>query len=655
MNPLEKDSFTHFKFLSNPQLSFDGNSVAYLLQWADMENNNYRKAICIYENGTETLLKEIPGLTGFSWLSSNEVVLSMLKTAENGKCLGTELFSMDRNGEMKSLGDLPYAGLSLVKAEAGRCLLRGSVSIKQQTEDTTDTVQGGESSDLPYIVFDEVPFWRDGAGITNGMRSQAFLFDLTSKEWNRLAPPTYQIDCLEISGDRVIFSGYDKADGQERSTAEVCIYDILTGITSRVLPEQSIDISYLGFWNDRVVMIAADGTIPGLKLDPSFYLLDLQGEKYTLFAKYDHAIGTRYTSVMTDARLGNGGGCKPDGNYVYFLTIINNGTCVRRVDREGHFSEPLTPYGSCDSFDVRNGRLVYNGLYSMKLPELYENGIQLTHYNDEMLSHFSISVPEEYSFLDHDGYEIFGWCIKPVGYREGVKYPALLNIHGGPRTVYGPVFNFEMQMFANKGYFVFFCNPRGSDGRGDEFADIYGHYGENDYLDLMEFTDVTLERYPDIDKEKVGVTGGSYGGFMTNWVVGHTDRFRAASSQRSISNWIDGEFLSDMGSTYHVNQIRASVFDNLDKVWKQSPLCYAKNVKTPILLMNSDKDYRCWYPDALQFFAAIRSNGVPSRFCLFPDESHDLSRAGRPKSRIARLAELEKWFDHYLKDKGERQ
>ena len=131
-----------------------------------------------------------------------------------------------------------------------------------------------------------------------------------------------------------------------------------------------------------------------------------------------------------------------------------------------------------------------------------------------------------------------GWVLEPKDYDPSKTYPAVFDVHGGPKTVYGPVFYHETQLWANMGYFVFFCNPKGSDGRDNDFMDIFGHYGETDYRNLMDFADAVLTAYPQIDPKRVCLTGGSYGGFMTNWIIGHTDRFCCAASQRSISNWL---------------------------------------------------------------------------------------------------------------------
>ncbi len=240
--------------------------------------------------------------------------------------------------------------------------------------------------------------------------------------------------------------------------------------------------------------------------------------------------------------------------------------------------------------------------------------------------------------------------LKPVDFVEGQKYPAILNIHGGPKTVFGTVFFHEMQFWANQGYFVFFCNPRGSDGKGNEFADIRGQYGTIDYDDLMRFTDLVLEEYPAIDQERLGVTGGSYGGFMTNWIIGHTQRFKAAASQRSISNWISMGYTTDIGYYFAPDQIAATPWTDYEKMWYHSPLKYADRVKTPTLFIHSDEDYRCWLPEALQMFTALKYHGVEAKLCMFRGENHELSRSGKPKHRIRRLQEITSWFDRFLKE-----
>ena len=259
-------------------------------------------------------------------------------------------------------------------------------------------------------------------------------------------------------------------------------------------------------------------------------------------------------------------------------------------------------------------------------------------------------VGETLYFLNTDGVDIDGFVMKPVGYEPGKRYPGILHIHGGPKMVFGPGFHHEMQLWAASGFFVCYCNPRGSCGKGNAFADLQGKYGEVDFQDLMEFTDEVLRRYPEIDADRMGVAGGSYGGFMTNWVIGHTDRFRCAVSQRSIANYVGDYLLSDIGYYYVPDQQLGTIWEHPERLWKASPLTYADRVKTPTLFIHADKDYRCTLANGLEMFAALKLHGVESKLCMFYGENHGLSREGKPSNRISRLSEILHWMEEHLKE-----
>ena len=336
---------------------------------------------------------------------------------------------------------------------------------------------------------------------------------------------------------------------------------------------------------------------------------------------------------------------------MYFLSTLEDFSVINCLHRDGRLEFVTEKDGSVDFFDIHGERLVYGAMKDYGLQELYvkENLKEtcITKHNQKILEEYSISKPEKI-FMESQGEQIEIYVIKPVHFEEGKDYPAILDIHGGPKTVYGNVFYHEMQVWANMGYFVFFTNPHGSDGRGNLFMDIRGKYGSIDYEDLMKATDIVLEKYP-IDKTRVGVTGGSYGGFMTNWIIGHTDRFACAASQRSISNWISKFGTTDIGYYFNADQNQSTPWDNVEKLWSHSPLKYANKVKTPTLFIHSEQDYRCWLAEGLQMFTALKYHGVEARLCMFRGENHELSRSGKPKHRVRRLEEITNWFEKYLK------
>ena len=271
--------------------------------------------------------------------------------------------------------------------------------------------------------------------------------------------------------------------------------------------------------------------------------------------------------------------------------------------------------------------------------------LAVTHFNDAMLRGKYVAQPDPLNLTAGD-HEVHGFILKPMDFEAGKKYPVIFDIHGGPKTVYGPVFYHEMQYWASRGYFVIFCNPTGSDGRG-AFMDIRGKYGTVDFDDLMAFCDAALAKYPEMDADNLFETGGSYGGFMTNWIIGHTDRFRACASQRSISNWASFYGVSDIGPDFSEDQCGSTIWPDVEKFWWHSPMKYADKVKTPTLFLHSLEDYRCPVDQGYQMYSALIAHGVESRLVLFRGENHELSRSGKPKHRIRRLNEITGWFEQH--------
>jgi dipeptidyl aminopeptidase/acylaminoacyl peptidase len=293
-------------------------------------------------------------------------------------------------------------------------------------------------------------------------------------------------------------------------------------------------------------------------------------------------------------------------------------------------------------------------LHPDALQELYlhdESGERrLTSLNEDGLADRDLSLPEPFTVL-HENTTLDAWIVKPIGFDPNARYPSILTVHGGPRAAFGDVFFHEMQCLAAHGYALIYANPRGSSGRGNEFADLRKKYGTIDYEDLMHVLDVALEQYPFLDETRLGIMGGSYGGFMTNWAVGQTDRFKAAVSQRSIANWTSKFNTTDIGYYFNQDALGTTPWEagGADTMWQHSPLRYADRVSTPTLFIHSEQDYRCWLAEGLQMFTALRYHGVESRLVMFRGENHELSRSGKPKHRVRRLREICDWFDRYLK------
>jgi dipeptidyl aminopeptidase/acylaminoacyl peptidase len=272
----------------------------------------------------------------------------------------------------------------------------------------------------------------------------------------------------------------------------------------------------------------------------------------------------------------------------------------------------------------------------------------ITHINDKLFSQLNLTEPEEIWYSSFDGKKVHAWIQKPPDFDPGKKYPLILNIHGGPHAAYGFIFDHEFQWMAAKGYVVLYPNPRGSTSYGQQFGNIIQyHYPGDDFKDLMAGVDEVLKRGY-IDAKKLGVTGGSGGGLLTNWVIGHTDRFAAAVSQRDIASWSDWWYSADF-TLYQPSWFKAPPFRDPQDYVQRSPITYIENVKTPLMLILGEADYRT-PPGAggEEMFRALKFLRRPVIMVRFPGESHELSRSGQPWHRVERLEHIVGWFDKYL-------
>jgi dipeptidyl aminopeptidase/acylaminoacyl peptidase len=345
------------------------------------------------------------------------------------------------------------------------------------------------------------------------------------------------------------------------------------------------------------------------------------------------------------------------GKALYFETGVKGATALYRVDLASRRGSAISSgERTVHAADVseRTNRLVYAVNDPTHLDDLYvadlsgRNERQITHVNAALLNQRSLAPVERVPFKGADGWDVDGFFMKPAGWEAGKKYPMILTIHGGPAGMFGFDWYHEFQVYASHGWAVFFTNPRGSTGYGEKFErGIEMNWGNRDYIDVMNGVDAALAKYPWIDRDRLGVTGGSYGGFMTNWIVGHTNRFRAAVTVRSISNFVSDDGTRD-GMYGHADDFGGDIFEKFDLYWDRSPLKFVKNVKTPTLVLHSDNDYRVPIEQGEQWYRALQHFGVPSEIVFFPRENHNLTRTGEPKHLVESIKWQVYWFERYI-------
>lgn len=350
-----------------------------------------------------------------------------------------------------------------------------------------------------------------------------------------------------------------------------------------------------------------------------------------------------------------------DGTMVRFDAESNGNAHVFEVPATGRPSVRPVTRGDVtirSASESRDGAwMAYRQDTPLTPPELWiakGNGgdaVQLTRFNASWLSEVTLQAPERLTWKVSDGTEIEGWLVKPLGYVPGRSYPLVLKIHGGPHTQYGNTWFHTFHILSASGFFVLYPNPRGSSGYGHSFTyATRGRWGELDSEDFLKGIDTALAKYRDIDPKRVGVSGGSYGGFMTNWLTATSDRFAAAVASRTITDW---------GAWYGTSDAqRLTEFEFEGRPWEQrevyrrlSPMSHVENVTAPTLVINGEMDWRTPPQDGEQWYMALKKRGVPVELVSYPRSTHDLSRTGEPWLLVDRLERIRSWFDYWLNRK----
>ncbi|MBE6908675.1 MAG: S9 family peptidase [Ruminococcaceae bacterium] len=660
MKAIELNDILTYKFLSEIRYAPGGRRAAFVVANADEEENTYERRLWLYEDGKTRQLTAIGKEGSFCWLDDERLIFPAVRTAKEKKRAEakeafTPYYVLDlRGGEALPLFELPFA-VSGIRVLDGTHFAVSAAVDKRYPElwsadkEEREKVKKEREEDKDYEVFDELPFWGNGEGVTNGKRERLFLVSLDPL---KVEPVTQLPDDLldfAVMGDEVFFAVNPRAPRLSIRGFALRAVNWKTGGTRAVLEDGELCFEGMESAGERLWLFANALRRFGLNENAWIYGVDTKTGALSVVREEEYGM---YGSVGSDCRLGGGRQCLEHGGSLYHLTTREGSCVLHRLDADGGDTPLVTKEGSIDAFDVCGDEALLIALYDMRLQELYRADLKtgevtrVSDFNAAALEDRYVARPEPLSF-ESCGRELGGWVLKPRDFDPAKKYPAVLDVHGGPKTVYGPVFYHEMQLWAGMGYFVFFCNPVGSDGRDNAFADIRGRYGAEDYQNLMDFTDAVLKAYPQIDEKRVCETGGSYGGFMTNWIIGHTDRFCCAASQRSISNWLSFYGTSDIGFYFGNDQNDADFYDEPEKLWEHSPLKYVKNAKTPTLFIHSDEDYRCPLEQGIQMYAALVDRGVEARLCLFHGENHELSRSGKPKHRLRRLKEITDWFEKH--------
>ncbi len=649
-----------FRFLADAQIAPDGARVAYVVREIDRETNSYRSAIW---------LVPFDGSAPPSRFTNGPGQDALPRWAPDGRSLA---FVSDRSapaGDAKQRKPKNIFVLSLGGGEA-----RQLTTFDDDCGDLAWSPDGAriaftlkeprakDAEDDGIRVYDRMRYKTDEGYLLDGRRRHVWILDvaaggtrkLTDGDWDD-AQPAWSPD-----GTMIAFVS-NRTDEREKNTvADIHVatiagggWRVTDGVGSYGNPRFSPDGTQIAGYgvakavgssakNVRVFLLdAGDGKSPARpgrdltgdwdRTVGSTVMSDMRSQSQTLPPTWS-ADRSRIIFVGSDQGTAN----------VYSASVC--GGDVRAETMGPHQVVSLSLASDAKRFACVYSTATLPG--DVAVGDLGGSPKTITDINGELLRSRYIAAPERIGFTGADGWKIEGWLLKPRGFDASKKWPLVLEVHGGPHGAYGHGFFHEFQVLAGRGYAVLFTNPRGSHAYGEQFSTAcVGDWGGKDYEDLMAGVDHALA-LGWVDPKRLYVTGGSYGGFMTNWIVGHTDRFRAAATQRSISNNVSAFGVSDIGWHFWEYEMGdASPWKDAAKLVERSPLYYAPKVKTPLLILHAERDMRCPIEQAEQFFIALRYHGVETQFVRFPDDNHDLTRGGKPRNRVEHCRRIADWFD----------
>ncbi|MGM0753395.1 MAG: S9 family peptidase [Bacillota bacterium] len=651
---IEIQDLYELKAVSDPRLSPSGEEAVFVQTIMCEEKNEYFSTLHSIHLQDQTIRQWTFGEERISsprWSPDGETIAFV-----SNRSGVNQLYVIHRDGgEAEQLTDYQKGVSNPVWSPCGEKI---AFSMRLEKGESFEKKEGEEEKLKPFVTT-SMKYKSDDRGFNDNCHSQIVVLEVASKKLRRVTDDVHDhtLHSWSPDGKHIAFS-VDRTEDKDFSfQSDLFIFHLETNEYKKINGESGYygeaswspdgkHLAYLGHGREYENATQDKVWLHHLETGHSICLTESMDVPVGDYLNSDSIQGSSQAGILWSR----------DNESFYFLASDSGNTVLYYAHIEGAIYPALLQeeqhvYG----FDFDSDRQVM--LVAMSKPtepgELYTLHVptgelkKMTNLNGDLAGR-ELSSPQPFMYNGAKDWPVQGWIMKPAGYEEGKKYPLIVEIHGGPHTMYGNTFFHEFQVLASKGYAVLYVNPRGSHGYGQEFVDaVRGDYGGGDYEDIMAAVEYALEEFSFIDETRLGVTGGSYGGFMTNWIIGHSDKFKAAATQRSISNWISFYGVSDIGYYFSEWQIQSDLGD-IETLWKHSPLAYVKNMNTPLLILHSEKDYRCPIEQAEQLFIALKREKKDVRFVRFPESNHNLSRTGKPSLREARLQEIVDWFGRHL-------
>jgi dipeptidyl aminopeptidase/acylaminoacyl peptidase len=646
---MKPEDLYDLSWAGDPRLSPDGATVAYVVTGIDQETNDYRAAIWLAAADGSTAPRQLTSGARKDasprW-SPDGRSIAFVSTRESETIAQVFVIPVD-GGEARKLTDLKASAGELAWSPDGARIAFSARVPHDDYEETDDRKRAPRR-------FRRLQFKLDNEGWTGDRRRHLFVVDADGGSGAiQLTNGDYE-DCSPMWSPDATTIAFAAARGDDWDIEPFKdLYSIpATGGEPMRLTDGTASCSAPS-WSPQGDAIAYVHSI-GAWDDPT----------HAQIAVLDLATGR--SRILTDMLDRN---CYPypalrepvwSGQDVYFAIEDGGNTHVYRTPSDGAGKPELVIGGelSVTGYDVAGGSIAHSATTPTMAAEVFVGDRRLSSVTEPFTAAHPPVAAERFTAVSADGSEVDAWIMLPTAFKPGTRYPTILNIHGGPFTQYGNRFFDEFQVQADAGYVVLFSNPRGSSGYSETWGrairgpgDAGPGMGTVDYQDIIAVLDTALERFDVIDADRLGVMGGSYGGYMTSWIVSHTDRFKAAISERAVNDWHSMHGASDIGWVFK-GYVGNDLLTDPDAWRAMSPVTYADDIHTPLLIMHSENDLRCNIEQGEQLFTLLRLLQRDVEMVRFPAESHELSRSGSPAHREMRFRIVLEFFARHLAPGG---